>query len=154
MNQNSIFYELINFSSSETVLPELIICPDYYHSYKENVIGKYGLKVKDMQKLKYPQNISDIKLFEEATYNASELLKTISIKVLSTLPNTTNQRIFWINFDELANENSVNDWVDTKNWTSLGRCYSFQVPKWLSKLQVILPNLLFWFFLIFLFFHF
>ena len=105
-----------------------------------------------MQKLKYPQNISDIKLFEEATYNASELLKTISIKVLSTLPNTTNQRIFWINFDELANENSVNDWVDTKNWTSLGRCYSFQVPKWLSKLQVILPNLLFWFFLRFLFF--
>ena len=101
-----------------------------------------------MQKLKYPQNISDIELFEEATYNASELLKTISIKVLSTLPNTTNQRIFWINFDKLALEKSVNDWIKTKNWTSLGRCYSFQVPKWLRKLQVSLPNsLLFYFFM-------
>ena len=126
-------------------MPEFIICPDYYHSYKENVIAKYGLNLRDMQKLKYPQNISDIELFEEATYNASELLKTISIKVLSTLPNTTNERIFWINFDKLAIENSVNDWVKTKNWTSLGRCYSFQVQKWLSKLQVCLPILLLYF---------
>ena len=150
-NQNSI-KKLNDSSSSETVLPEFIICPDYYHSYKENVILKYGLNLRDMQKLKYPQNISDIELFEEATYNASEVLKTISIKVLSTLPNTTNQRIFWINFDKLAIENSVNDWVKTKNWTSLGRCYSFQVPKWLRKLQVSLPNLLhFYFFQTFLF---
>ena len=122
-------------SSKNSETPELLICPDYDKSYKTEVLDKYGISIKDMQKLNYPKNIDSLTLFEEATRNASELISSITIEVLGDLPNL-NGNEFVIDPQDLEKDNSEKDVFLTQSWISLGKCFAYRVPAWLKQLQI------------------
>ena len=74
-------------SSTETIAPVMVICPDFMKAYKKNMMAKYGLKDRwDYMKYNLQGNDSSIDertLFEKITNNFTEIVRD-----LETLLNT------------------------------------------------------------------
>ena len=124
---------MVNFSSRDTDFPQLSICPSYL-SYKQNVLDHYNISGKDVDDFKFPPKVDSAEFFKNATYSAKQLIKSISISLSNSLPNSESTTLK-IDFADKT-ENEIKDLVSTKNWTASGRCFGYQVPDLIKKLQV------------------
>ena len=121
-------------SSSEVEFPEFTICTDYDHAYK----NKYGISPSQMRNMDYPKHNNTAELYNSMTYEISEIINKIKIEVR----NGKYKRLT-LGFDvPVENEEMIRmnkyEWFISKNRTSLGRCFSFQIPQWIKDLKVIL----------------
>ena len=120
-------------SSSEVEFPEFTICTDYDHAYK----NKYGVSPSQMRNMDYPKHNNTAELYKSMTYEISEIINKIKIEVR----NGKYKRLT-LGFDvPVENEEMIRmnkyEWFISKNRTSLGRCFSFQIPQWIKELKVI-----------------
>ena len=114
---------------------ELSICPSYHAAYKDDLLASYGISKDEYRKAGhyFPSIIeSDMDLhsiFQEITYNASELFHRIVFYV-----NDNEQYKFVINFE---NEDTLKHLhIATKYWPSFGRCYSIRPDDDIVKLGI------------------
>ena len=100
-----------------------------------------------MREFNYPKSIkkSFVHFFEEVTNSKSDLIKNIEIET-KRKSSGTNYSEFLFVFGNQNHDNvptymktifQLENFLDTKNYTMFGRCYSFKVPNEVSRLQVI-----------------
>ena len=81
-----------------------------------------------MMKMKYPPHNDSAKFFKMTTWEVDEILDYISF-------NLRKDKIKMV-FKEPNDETQLKigrEWFWTRNRTSLGRCFSFKVPKWIQN---------------------
>ena len=67
-------------STKQAELPVFTICPQYGKGYKENLLKEmYNLTASDMRHFNFPRNEDTKQFFEKATYDLSELVKSVTI---------------------------------------------------------------------------
>ena len=85
----------------------------------------------------YPKHNNTAEFYKSMTYEISEIVNKIKIEVR----NGKYKRLT-LGFDvPVGNEEIIKmneyAWFTSKNRTSLGRCFSFQIPQWIKDLKVI-----------------
>ena len=90
-----------------------------------------------MRNMNYPKNITSAKLYKSMTYGISEIIKKIKIEVR----NGKYKRLY-MSFDvpvEIEEMIKINEfeWFVSKNRSSIGRCFSLQIPEWIKERKVI-----------------
>ena len=120
-------------SSKVVEFPEFTICVDYDQSYKTY----NGITHKEMRNMDYPKHNDTAKFYKSMTYEISEIVDKIKIKVRSgKFPKIT------LMFDDITEERedlikmNEYEWFRSKNRTSIGRCFSFHIPLWIRELKV------------------
>ena len=90
----------------------------------------------DLRKFNYPKYVDSAKYLEEVSYNMSELVKDITVKVQEN-PFGKNSAKFILFSSNIKMMNYSDQFYHL-----FGRCYTFQIPLWIQKLQVIkvVPN--------------
>lgn len=140
-------------NSNQTELPVFTICPYYGKGYKKDILKeKYNLTAFDMRHFNYPRNEDSKQFFNMATYDLSELVKSVKITTKDESLEANSRRF---TFDVYADEVKVTPEIINKeeeifqsiNWVSFGRCFTFEVLKEIKKLSVRISNK--WFFIIF-----
>ena len=84
-----------------------------------------------MMKMKYPPHNDSAKFFKMTTWEVDEILDYMTFSV-------RKDKIKMV-FQEPTDENQFRidgNWFWTRNRTSLGRCFSFKVPKWIQNKKV------------------
>ena len=121
------------FSSKVVEFPEFTICVDYDHTYKD----KYGITNKEMRRMNYPKHNDTAEFYKLMTYEISEIVDKITIKVR---PGKFSK--YTLMFGDVPKEKedfikmNEYEWFIAKNRTSIGRCFSFHIPKWIKELKV------------------
>ena len=155
-----------DFSSGYHDFPVLTICRDFDFAYKQDVVTKAFEKVKnpnkerdpkpekeeldtfleDVRNYNFPQSEkgNEYDFFEKSTYDLEEILKNIKFETMK-LSSTINEFVcdpedcFY--GKEIGEKNRIRLEKNHKLWNQVnnknfGRCYSFQVPKDVSRLEV------------------
>ena len=111
-----------------------------------------------MRYLNFPAltHINSAIFFEKATFDVTEIMKSIEIELRDEMANTSMTTIQLIFEDSDIvqslqqkqgekngkNNNLIrtllmkNDWFETTNYTKFGRCFAFQIPPWIKDLKV------------------
>ena len=106
--------------------PSLSICPDYHEAYNPKVLEKFNTSSHQMRDLKYPNtSFGSLHFFELSTYNLTEILKQMTIQFRQF----ENKLIYT---KESIDER---EWKQ-QNWPTLGRCFTYDLPMKLRKLDV------------------
>ena len=104
--------------------------------YRKNVLAQYGITKKDVENFNFPLNIDSAEFFQNVTFEIFDLIEKISIEVSDNIPNSVDHK-YAIDFKNEKIIDLMQNGFSTKNWTVYGRCYGFQVPNWIRKLQVV-----------------
>ena len=122
---------LIKYSSRYAEFPAFTACPSYQKSYKPEILKKDGLTVNDIREFRYPQNKNAAKYFVNVTHSVTDLIQSITIRVKTPVPNSTET---FLNF-ESSSEFISN--LRTYFFRSFGLCYSLEIPFWIQDLKVV-----------------
>ena len=130
-------YKYFSHSSKDVEFPEFTICVDYDWTYKK----KNGITHKEMRNMDYPNHNDTAEFYQSMTYEISEIVDKIKIKVRNgKFPKLT------LVFEDINEEKedfikmNEYEWFKSKNRTSIGRCFSFHVPLWIRELKVTFLN--------------
>ena len=101
--------------SYETVLPAVVICPDYFASYDVNIMNKLGIEsIKNYQNGDWfgdDSSKTGKEIFKEVTHNLSGLMETFTVLFKSGVRRTFNAKnLNLLNITELGHR-------------TYGRCY-------------------------------
>ena len=110
----------------ETIFPEFTICPDIFQTYRDEILYQYNLTDDDLRNLIYPIHNDTAEFYKEATWEIDEILDNIIVN--------TRKAKFQIRFGEESEKDILS--ITENNKTSIGRCYSFQIPKWMINEKV------------------
>ena len=89
-----------------------------------------------MRNMNYPRHNNTAEFYKSMTFEISEILQKIRIKVrngkfskLTFSFDVLEESEEFIKMDEYQ-------WFRSKNRTSIGRCFSFDIPMWIKELKV------------------
>ena len=92
------------------------------------------MTIRDIRNFKFPQNKNSAKYFQNVTHSVAELIKSITIRVKTPVPNTTET---FLNF-ESSSEFMSN--LRVYFFRSFGLCYSLEIPFWIQDLKVSIKD--------------
>ena len=95
-----IFAFILLFSTQEVTFPAFTICPDYFNSYKREILSRNGLNVKDIwNSITFPQNLNGslADFFEEVTYDLEEVVYSVEVGTGIKLHGTNETSFKFIN---------------------------------------------------------
>ena len=127
-----------DMSSKESIpFIDLIICPEFFVAYNENVLEFYGIEKENYRQNGnfYPnkngKNIDPRNLFTIASLGIEEILIGIQIKTL-------NKENPYIDIEFNQNKSYSNHlYITTKFWNTFGRCYSITPSDKVRQLGVV-----------------
>ena len=116
-------------NTAHAEFPSITICPDYFEAYNETIIDEYNRTADDIRHFRYPDSrINSLEFFELITHDLQHVLEDLVLYFDEIDPDTGEDRREISNLDEVS-------WSQ-KNWITLGRCYSFNLPLDFRKLKV------------------
>ena len=146
-----LFQEKESVSSSKIVstgmaeFPSLSICADFFDAYKKDMLEKFNSSAKNIRNLRFPNtpDYESLPFFKLITLNLTELIQSIDFNFHDSFPGTKISHLLLV---AQVNEGLMDDthivqkldedhWVQ-HNWLTLGRCYTYTLPKKLRKLNV------------------
>ena len=123
---------------SEELIPfvDLIICPDYFVSYNENMLDYYGIFKEDYRRNGnfYPnkngENIGARELFYKVSHGIENIINGIQIKTL----NKDNPYVD-ITFNQKDYSRYL--YITVKFWNTFGRCFSITPRDEVRQLGIV-----------------
>ena len=131
------------FRTAFTEFPSVSVCANFYDAYKSETLQKYNVSANQIRKLQFPNNdIKSLEFYKMATLNLTELLQSVQINFHDNFPNSKANKILFVGKNQnIENSNykienlDENNWL-SENWLTLGRCYTYNIPKNLRELSV------------------
>ena len=121
-------------STRDADIPQFTICPQYAKGYNHTWLQeKYGLNTIDVAKFKYPTNLKNSQsFFFEATYEVSDLIKSIEIETEAYFPGTKSLSLeLEIHKDGIygsdGNTYQYEDFFINKTYVSFGQCFTLKI---------------------------
>ena len=116
-------------NTAHAEFPSITVCPDFFEAYKETIIEKYNRTVEDVRHFRYPDtDLNSLEFFELITHDVQDIIDDLVLYFDEIDPETGEDRREISNLDE--------EYWSQKNWITLGRCYSFNLPLDFRKLKV------------------
>ena len=114
-------------------MPSFTICPKYSNGFKNDVLDQnYSLEIYDVLDF----TIFNGTFFEKITYDLSEIMKWIKIKIKGKY---FDSNVIQINFNASGIFTKPRFKLEAFrliNWHTMGRCYSFKLPNEIHLLKV------------------
>ena len=142
--ETAISLDIIN--SEDVEFPVMTICPNYFDSYKYNVLNAYNTSADNIRDCIFPvtSNITSYEFYDLVTHELNETLTSVLIQIKHELQRDGRKyhKVEYA-FEKPSNPKEYFLYLplDWKNWIvqkyqTFGKCFTFKVPDFLRRSQI------------------